>query len=134
MFVLGSFCVLLALIGVGDVFSNTLGFVRQRKREFARYLSVGMTPKELRKMFGIEAFALAGRPMLWASAVAVFAVGGMLKASYMEPAQFLAEAPLVPIGVFMLAVGGTVALAYFLSWRRMRKMNLTEVLRDDTML
>ena len=134
MLVLGSFCMLLALIGAGNVFSNTFGFVRQRKREFARYLSVGMTSGELRKMFCIEAFVLACRPMLWAAAVAVFAVGAMLKASYMDPAEFLAEAPLLPIGAFMLAVGGTVAFAYYLGWRRMREMNLAEVLRDDTMV
>ncbi len=134
MLVLGSFCMLLALIGAGNVFSNTFGFVRQRKREFARYLSVGMTSGELRKMFCIEAFVLACRPMLWAAAVAVFAVGAMLKASYMDPAEFLAEAPLLPIGAFMLAVGGTVAFAYYLGWRRMREMNLAEVLRDDTMM
>lgn len=134
MFVLGSFCVLLALIGVGDVFSNTLGFVRQRKREFARYLSVGMTPEELRKMFCIEALVLAGRPMLWAAAVAVLAVGAMLRASYMDAAEFLAEAPCLPVGAFMLAVGGAVAFAYYLSWRKMREIDLAEVLRDDTLL
>lgn len=134
MLVLGSFCVLLALIGVGDVFSNTFGFVRQRKREFARYLSVGMTPEELRHMFCIEAFVLACRPMLWAAVVTSFAIGAMLKASYMEAAEFLTEAPFFPIGIFMLAVGGTVAFAYYLSWRKMRKMNLAEVLLDDTMV
>lgn len=134
MLVLGSFCVLLALIGVGDVFSNTLGFVRQRKREFARYLSVGMTPEELRHMFCIEAFVLACRPMLWAAVVTFLAISVMLKASYMDVAEFLAEAPFIPIGIFMLAVGGTVAFAYYLSWRKMRKMNLAEVLRDDTMV
>lgn len=134
MVVLGSFCVLLALIGVGDVFSNTLGFVRQRKREFARYLSVGMTPEELRKMFCIEAFVLAGRPMLWAAAVAVLAVGAMLRASYMDAGEFLAEAPCLPVGAFMLAVGGAVAFAYYLSWRKMWKIDLAEVLRDDTMV
>ncbi len=58
----------------------------------------------------------------------------MLKASYMEPSEFFVEAPFVPIGAFVLAVGGTVALAYYLSWRRMRDMNLAEVLRDDTMV
>lgn len=134
MFVLGSFCVLLALIGVGDVFSNTLGFVWQRKREFARYLSVGMTPEELRKMFCIEALVLAGRPMLWAAAAAVLAVGAMLRASYMDAAEFLAEAPFLPVGAFMLAVGGAVAFAYYLSWRKMREIDLAEVLRDDTMV
>lgn len=57
----GEFCVLLAIIGIGNVFSNTTGFVRQRKREFARYMSVGMTPEEIRKMFCIEALTIAGR-------------------------------------------------------------------------
>ena len=38
MAVLGGFCILLALIGIGNVFSNTVGFVHQRKREFARYM------------------------------------------------------------------------------------------------
>ena len=38
--ILGAFCVLLAVIGIANVFSNTLGFLRQRKREFAQYRSV----------------------------------------------------------------------------------------------
>lgn len=33
--IFGAFCVLLAIIGIANVFSNTLGFLRQRKREFA---------------------------------------------------------------------------------------------------
>lgn len=49
MTIFGGFCVLLAIIGIGNVFSNTLGFVRQRKREFARYMSVGMTQGEIKK-------------------------------------------------------------------------------------
>ena len=85
-------------------------------------------------MFCIEAFVLACRPMLWAAVVTSFAIGAMLKASYMEVAEFLPEAPIISIGIFMLAVGGTVAFAYYLSWRKMRKMNLAEVLRDDTMV
>ncbi len=48
--------------------------------------------------------------------------------------EFLAEAPLVPVVLFMLAILGAVALAYVLAWRNIRKISLTEVLRDDTML
>ena len=53
-----------------------------------------------------------------------------------SPLDFLIVlmAPFVPIGAFVLSVGGTVALAYYLSWRRMRGMDLAEVLRDDTMM
>lgn len=134
MAILGSFCVLLAVIGVGNIFSNTLGFVRQRKREFARYMAVGMTPGGMKKMFFIEALALAGRPVLLTLPAAIIAVGGLLKASYVEPGEFLAEAPLLPIGVFWLAIWGTVALAYYLGWHNMRKINPAGVLSNDTMM
>ena len=134
MVILGSFCVLLAVIGVGNVFSNTLGFVRQRKREFARYLSVGMTSAEIRKMFCIEALVIAGRPILIALPLAILATGYLLKVSYVEIELFLVELPFLPIAIFMLAILGMVALAYFLGWRNVREINLAEVLRDDTMM
>ena len=134
MTIFGGFCVLLAVIGVGNVFSNTLGFVRQRKREFARYMSVGMTQGEIKKMFRVEALTIAGRPILITLPLAVITVGYLLKISYVEVGTFLAEAPLIPIMIFMLAIWGIVAFAYYLGWRNIRKINLAEVLRDDTMM
>ena len=134
MTIFGGFCVLLAIIGIGNVFSNTLGFVRQRKREFARYMSIGMTQGEIKKMFCVEALTIAGRPILITLPLAVVAVGYMLKTSYVEVGTFLAEAPIIPIMIFMLAIWGTVAFAYYLGWRNIRKINLAEVLRDDTMM
>ncbi len=134
MTIFGGFCVLLAVIGVGNVFSNTLGFVRQRKREFARYMSVGMTQGEIKKMFCVEALTIAGRPILITLPLAVITVGYLLKISYVEVGTFLAEAPVIPIMIFMLAIWGIVAFAYYLGWRNIRKINLAEVLRDDTMM
>ncbi|MDE7259035.1 MAG: ABC transporter permease [Lachnospiraceae bacterium] len=132
--VFSGFCVLLAIIGIGNVFSNTLGFVRQRKREFARYMSVGLTPEEIGKMFRIEALVIAGRPFLITLPLAVITVWFMLRMSYLEVREFLADAPLIPIAAFMLTIIGFIALAYYLGWRNIRKINLAEVLRDDTML
>lgn len=132
--IFGGFCVLLAIIGIGNVFSNTLGFVRQRKREFARYMSVGLTPEEIRKMFCIEAAVIAGRPILLTVPPAVLFVWYLLRTSYLEVGTFLAEAPLVPIAVFMLVVVLIVAAAYYLGWRKIRNISLAEVLRDDTMM
>ncbi len=134
MAVFGAFCVLLAIIGIGNVFSNTLGFVRQRKREFARYLSVGLTPEGLGKMFCTEALVIAVRPILISLPIVVAAIGFMLKASYMEAGVFLAEAPYVPILLFMLGIVVSVASAYYLAWRGVRKISLAEVLRDDIMM
>lgn len=132
--VLGGFCVLLALIGTGNVFSNTLGFVYQRKREFARYMSVGMTPGEIRKLFCIEALTLAVRPVVLTLPAAALATGYMLKMSYVGAGEFLAEAPFFPVTVFLLAISGSVALAYGFAWRSVRGISLAEVLKDDTMM
>ena len=134
MAVFGVFCILLAIIGIGNVFSNTLGFVRQRRREFARYMSVGLTPAELKKMFCTETLVIAGRPILISFPIVIASVGFMLQTSYMEGGLFLKEAPYIPILLFMLAILAFVALAYYLAWRNVRKISLAEVLRDDTMM
>lgn len=134
MMILGGFCVLLALIGIGNIFSNTLGFVRQRKREFARYISIGLTPEGITKLFCIEALVIAGRPILITLPITVLLIGYMLKLSYLEPMTFIREAPLVPIFTFLLTMILSVALAYYLSWKQVTKISLTDALRDDTMI
>lgn len=132
--ILGAFCVLLAIIGIAHVFSNTLGFLRQRKREFARLLSVGLTTQGLRKMFCIEALVIAGRPALITFTLTIVAVAFMIKASYLDPAEFIRVAPVVPILAFILAVLAFVAFAYYLGGRKVLKVSLAEALRDDTVM
>lgn len=132
--ILSVFCVLLAIIGIGNVFSNTLGFVRQRKREFARYLSVGLTPAGIRKIFCIEALVIAGRPVLIALPVTALAVAFFIKMSYLEPLLFIREIPFLPIGFFVLGIFFFVALAYYLGAKKVMGSSLADSLRDDTML
>ncbi len=132
--VLGAFCVLLAIIGISHVFSNTLGFLRQRKREFARLMSVGLTPEGVRKMFCIEALVVVGRPVLSTLALTVISMAFMIKASYLDPVEFIREAPVVPILSFILTVFAFVALAYYLGGRKILKVSLAEALRDDTLM
>lgn len=131
---LGAFCVLFAIIGIANVFSNTLGFLRQRRREFARYLSLGLTPGGIRKMFCIEAVMTAGRPLFITLLVTIVLTGIMIKASYLEPVEFLVKAPVMPIFGFVLAVFGFVALAYYLGGRKVLRTELAEALRNDTMV
>ncbi|MCM1161264.1 MAG: ABC transporter permease [Roseburia sp.] len=132
--ILGGFCVLLAIIGIAHVFSNALGFLNQRKREFARYMSVGMTPKEMRKMFCIEALIIAGGPALTALALTIMAVAFMIKISYLNPMEFIRVAPVMPISLFILAVFGCVGLAYYLGGKKVLGSSLVDTLRDDTMV
>ncbi len=131
---LGCFCGLLAVIGIANVFSNTLGFLRQRRREFARYLSIGLTPGEMSKMFCIEAFVIAGRPVLITLPLTAAAVAFMIKSSHLAPMVFLEEAPIIPIILFAMVIFGFVALAYYIGGKRILNCNLNEVLRDDTVI
>lgn len=132
MLILGAFCALLAVIGIANVFSNTLGFLRQRKREFAQYMSVGMTPESMRKMFCIEALVIAGRPLLITLPLTVLFAGFMITASYLNPMEFIVKIPIVPIAIFILAIFGFVALAYYIGGKRMLNCNLADALRNDS--
>ena len=131
--VIGIFCALLAVIGIANIFSYTMGFLRQRRREFARYLSVGMTPDGLKKMFRIEILVIAGRPILITLPVTVLAISLMIRASYLNPAEFWTQAPYVPIAVFIAAIFAFVTIAYVIGGRRILRDSLAEALRNDAL-
>ena len=130
-FVLGGFCVLLAIIGIANVFSNTLGFLRLRKREVVRYLSVGVTPCGVGKIFALEALVTAGRPVLITLPLVTVLLGMMIKASYLNPMVFIKRAPIGQILLFVVLIFGFVALAYYLGGKKVLRNNISEVLRDD---
>lgn len=132
--VLSVFCILLGIIGIGNVFSNTLGFVRQRKREFARLLSLGLPPEGIRKMFCVEALVIAGRPVLIGLPLTLLAVAAFIKISYLEPMLFIREAPFGPVLMFILAIFAFVALAYYLGAKKVLGSSLIDSLRDDTVM
>ncbi len=132
MLIFGGFCVLLATIGIGNVFSTTLSFARQRKRELARYLSIGMTTAGIKKIFCIEALIIAGRPVLLTLPITIVLIGFMLDASYLEPILFSREAPILPVLLFILAILGSVTLAYYLGGKKALQCDLAAVLRDNT--
>lgn len=131
MIILGSFCALLAIIGIANVFSNTLSFLRQRKREIAQYMSLGMTPKNLKIMFFIEALVISSRPFFITLPLTIFSIGFLIKASYLNPMEFLIKAPLIPIFLFILTIFLFVTLAYYIGGKRVLKHHLMDALRDD---
>ena len=132
--ILGAFCVLLAIIGIANIFSNTLGFLRQRKREFTQYMSIGLTPQEMRKIFCIEAFVIAGKPLLITLPLSVLFVQFAVTASYLDPMVFWSEAPILPILIFATAIVLFVALAYYIGGKRLLQCDLNETLRNDALI
>lgn len=131
--IFGGFCGIIAVIGIANVFSNTLGFIRQRKREFAQYMSIGLTPSEMKRMFIIEATVIAGRPLSLTLILTVLVVELMTYASHLDSSVFWTEAPVIPILVFAALIAGFVALAYYIGGRRILHCDLNETLRNDTL-
>ena len=122
------------LIGIANVFSNTLSFLQQRKREFARYISIGMTPAQMRKLFCAEAFVIAGRPIFITLPLTVVIVMLMISASYLDPMVFWREAPIFPIFLFALVIIGFVSLAYYIGGKQILECDLNEVLKNDAVI
>ncbi len=130
----GAFCVLLAIIGIANVFFHTLGFLCQRKREFAQYISIGLTPQEMRQIFCMEAFVIAGKPILITLPLTVLFVKFAVTASYLDPMVFWSEAPILPILIFAAAIVLFVALAYYIGGRRLLQCDLNETLQNDALV
>lgn len=132
--VIGILVGLLSLIGLGNVATNTFGLITQRKREFARYLSLGVSPKGLNKLLLLEAVLLGGRPILISLLLNIPMVIIGLIVSPVNPKEFLAEMPLVPIAVFSSILMVLICLAYYTGGRRLSRMKLMETLKDDTLI
>lgn len=132
--IMGTICFLLAIIGIANVFSYTSGFLNQRRREFAQYMSVGMTPAGMQKLFFVEALVIAGRPILITLPMTYLFVEFTARASYLNPKEVWAEIPVDTILMFSLIIVGFVGLAYYLGGRKLLRYHLVDVLRDDTMV
>lgn len=125
---------ILTCIGLANIFASTLGQVHQRKREFARYFAVGLTPKGAAKILAWEATIVALRPILLTIVVNIPLMALMLDAGGITAADFIAKRlPLIPAILLFVAVIGFVALAYYLGGKKICNMNLAETIKDDTL-
>jgi len=126
---------LLTCIGLANIFASTLGQIHQRKREFARYFAVGLTPKGAAKILAWEAAIVALRPILFTIIINIPLMAWMLDAGGITSGDFIAKRlPLVPAILLFAAVIGFVALTYYLGGRRICNMNLAEIMKDDTLM
>lgn len=126
---------ILTCIGLANIFASTLGQIHQRKREFARYFAVGLTPKGAARILAWEAAIVALRPILVTIVVNIPLMALMLDAGGIPAGDFIAKRlPLIPAILLFVSVIGFVALAYYLGGRKICNMNLAETMKDDTLM
>lgn len=129
---LGALCMLLALIGIANVFANTLGNLYQRRREFARYQSVGLTPGGVNKVLFAEAFIVGIKPIVLCIPLHIAFVIFAVHASGIKKSEFLEHAPILPITLFALMIMVLVGIFYYIGGRQITKCNMVDALKDDT--
>lgn len=129
-----AFTGLLTCIGLANIFASTLGQIHQRKREFARYFAVGLTPKGAAKILAWEAVIVTLRPIFFTIVINIPLMAIMLNAGGITAQEFIAKRlPLIPTIVLFVAVIGFVGLAYYLGGKKICNMNLVDVIKDDTL-
>ncbi|MBS6397620.1 MAG: ABC transporter permease [Clostridiales bacterium] len=125
---------LFSSIGLSNVFSASLGQIYQRKKEFARYLSVGLSPRGMHRLLFMEALFVALRPMCFGILFNVPLALILLRAGGFSVGEYARHIPFVPILIFLLFILFFVGLAYYLGGRKICTDDMVEVLKDETMV
>lgn len=124
---------LLACIGLANVFSNTLSQVIQRKREFARYISIGLSKNGLKKILIYEDLIISLRPVIISIIINIPIVLLLLNQAKISLTDFFANMPMAEIGIFTGFILIVVSIAYYIGGRKILKGNIVEMLKDDTL-
>lgn len=130
----GFLAVLFSSIGLSNVFSATLGQIYQRRKEFARYMSVGLSPKGIRKILWMEMLILCLRPAVISIIINIPFVLWATNAGFISLKEFLDKAPVIPVTAFTVFILFFVGLAYYLGGVKICKGNIMDTLKDDTMI
>lgn len=125
-------CAVIACIGVSNVFANTLGYMQQRKREFAKYQSIGITPKSIAKILFFEALVIGVKPILLSIPFNILFILLTTSSQGITLGDFLTQMPLLQNILFALAVLTAVALSYYICGRKILNANIADVLKNDS--
>lgn len=127
------FAGILACIGIANVFSNSLGQIAQRKREFARYMSIGLSPKGMRKILIYEDLIISLKPIIVSIVINIPMVLFFLNASQMLIKDYLTNMPIIPILVYTMFILIFTSVAYYIGGKKILNKNIMEQLKDDTL-
>lgn len=127
--VTGTLAMTLALVGIANILSVTLGQIYLRRKEFARYLSVGMSPGQMRKILYLEALLLVGKPYGFALLMQIPLLALLLPAAPIRKAEFFACMPVGTIALFGMAAFAIILIFYGIAGRKLCRENIMEILK-----
>jgi ABC-type antimicrobial peptide transport system permease subunit len=132
--IVGSFCAILALIGIASIVAQAISFTQQRRREFSRYRSIGMTPRGVCKMLFFEGLLSVVRPLVFALIPVVVCTIALASLGKQTLSTFALAFPYGIALIYLAAVAFCVLAAYALGAWRLNKMDIARAIRDDSLM
>lgn len=125
------FIIVIALIGVTNIFNTITTNMNLRRREFAMLKSVGMTPKEFHRMIQLESFFYGTKSLLIGIPLGIglsyvlhsILMSGDLELMYVVPVNAILIAA---AAVFLL-----IAVIMRYSIRKIEQQNIIETIRNE---
>ncbi|GAA0748711.1 ABC transporter permease [Clostridium oceanicum] len=122
---------MIGLIGIFNAFSTISNNLRLRKREFAIFRSVGLTPKGLNKMLLMEGLFFGVTPIIISIPIVFVICFCFLKLTLITGAEFMSVMPIGLILMYTLIIIGTIFLAYYISSKTVKKSNVVESMKNE---
>ena len=124
---------MLAVIGIANVWASITGNLWQRKREFAMLRSAGLSSKQLQRMLWLEGIFLGIRPLLISLPCQIVFLVCYLHLQEVSLTAYLPYAPYAILIGYPLLILLTVAGAYFVGEKKIRKQSIIDGIKDDTL-
>ena len=127
------FIIVIAAIGLTNIFNTITTNMSLRRKEFAMLQSVGMTRKEFRRMVDLESVMYAAKSLAIALPLGIgggIAVNWIFNVNLMDE-KMAYQFPWLAILISIAAVVGLVWLIMTFSLSKLKKQNIIETIRND---
>lgn len=122
---------MIGIIGIFNAFSTVSNNIRLHKKEFSMLRSVGVTPKGLNKMLGLEGLFFALKPIIIGIPVVFIICFYMLRLSSITWREFIAAFQGTAISIYVMIIFVSIFLSYWISSKSIKQNNIIEAMKDE---
>ncbi|MCR1972517.1 ABC transporter permease [Clostridium sporogenes] len=122
---------MIGVIGIFNAFSTISNNLRLRKREFAIFRSVGLTPKGLNKILMLEGLFFAVTPIIISIPIVLFICFYMLRLTLITWPEFISVLPVGIILTYTMIIILSIFLSYYFSSNCIKTSNVVESIKNE---
>jgi len=124
--------IMIGAIGIFNAFSTIANNLKLRRREFAILRSIGLTPKGINKILVLEGIFFGLTPILISIPFVLLICWYMLWLTLITWSEFISVLPIGEILLYAVVIIGTIWASYGLSAKSVKKDNVVDAIKDET--